>query len=122
MSVRIKQLNIAELEQHFGALYMAKDAEVGTNAVMLEVTTSTTWVENGNYYTQTIENVLNVTTNSKLVAQLQKNVNTMTYNELLDAENLFAHIVKIESGEGSLTLYSPKALDKSFTIEILCFN
>jgi len=114
MGVRSKQLNLPEL-------FEVLDPRYGKAGAIKEVTIGKDWTLEGSYFVQTIENIEGLTVDSKLVVQVKKSIED-TYEENLKKENLFAHIVKIVSGENSLTIYSCSELDTSFDIQVLYFN
>jgi len=115
MGIRSKQLNLPEL-------YEAFDLRYGSAGEMIIATIGETWTktDKDNYFTQVID-MEGITDDSKLVIQAKTTINE-TYEETLNRENLFAHIVKIVPGENKLTVYSSKALETAFEIQVLCFN
>jgi len=117
MGVRSKQLNLPEL---YGVL----DLRYGSTGQKEEITISSdNWIEQGNYFVQVIsdDKTKDFKETSKLIVHAKSDINN-TYEENLEIENLFAHIVKIVSGEGNLTIYSSKALNTSFDIQVLYFG
>jgi len=112
--VRTKQLNLPEL-------YEVLDPRYTKAGTLIELTVTTDWVLDGNYYVQTISDIEGITAESKLVVQVKKSVDD-TYEQTLEKENLFAHIIKIVSTNGAITIYSSKALETSFDIQVLYFG
>jgi len=113
--IRSRQLNLPELYEEF-------DNRYGRPGVILDITVSNTWTKSksGNYYVQEIDNLEDVTPDSKLIIQVKKSLES-SYEENLEKENLFAHIDKVVCGEGKIAIYSCKDLDVPFDIQVLCF-
>jgi len=116
--VRSKQLDLPELYDVLDPRY----AKAGASVCKLnEVTITTNWELNGNYYMQTIGDMEDITASCKSVVQVKKLVED-TYEQTLEKDNLFANIVKIVSNDGSITVYSNKALTEAFDIQVLSFT
>jgi len=117
MGVRSKQLNLPDL-------YKVLDPRYGSAGDIEEITIRAyDWEKQGDYFVQVITN--DTTTkfkdDNKLIIDVKFDV-TQTYEKNLELQNLFAHIVKIEYGNGSLTVYSTEYLDTSFNIQVMYFK
>lgn len=115
--IRSKQLDLEELYGVLDSRFMGK-----MEAITVTITESN-WTKENDQYLQIIEDksLENVNSDTKLVVKV-KILDEDTYDEVLEKENLFAHITKIIPSEKSLKIYSYKNLETSFDIQISFFN
>jgi len=118
MGIRTKQIDLEEL---YGVL----DERYSPHGKVKNISVPAKWnvdADNGYFY-QTLdgEDFAEIIPESKLIIQ-PKYTFSETYEENLENENLFSHIVRVVPGEGSITFYSNSSLEDSFDISILIFN
>ena len=111
--IRGKQIDLEDL-------YKELDPRFSSAGITKDVTVSNKWTNEGNYYVQTVS-LDGINADSKLIVQSKQSIDD-SYEENLEKENLFSHIVKIISNENSLTIYSCKELEVPFEIQVLYFN
>ena len=123
MGIRVKQLNISELYSELDARY----GSVGKN-LDVNISADTEWEvynssENVKYYRLRVDiNDEGINKDSRLIIQSKYNI-TKTYDDNLENENTFSHIVKVTPGENFITFYSDIDLkNSSLNVSVLLFN